>query len=595
MPAYMRAFLSRHRALLVAILIASLSTLIPLVQSFVVSDGPWHGIPLPYGDEPIYYTHMKEVATGNFLFGSSYYLEHRHDPAVAILGSSILAALPMLIGIPLVVALPLNFLVWGALLIALAYALLRELGATKLVAASAALFLHLQSYDLVFRASVRQEIFPFLILFYLTLARFMKAPTRRNAAFLGVSSGISFYIYGFLWQAVVVALGVHFLYLLWARAWTTLKTLGIGYAVAAVIGAPPFLYTLWVAHHPLFWESARRFGVVVSHLPMGEVVYSGSWTLISIALYALIRMSGKPLRDDAGFRTRFAFLAITGFALFIHQVSNVVTGAHFEVGEHLRRFIIPWLALAFTLIAYDAWRVRTHLVSSKKRLIAVLLLVLAAANIWFAWTSVRRFMPGELTPEWGSVQLYAGPYAWLNEHEPEPVVVWGDPHNQSTVYLPAFTKHYVLHTEYGKLTLLSDEEFRERYLVSRYFEHPTAEDLMHDMPFFLGRADSFHEPMSRARDVKVCRVIRILVPGPDCGEIPTAVSLLGEPFFEGLVTKLDTEIRPNIETYLAKYHVRYILKDVVLDLEYEPESLGATKVYDDGRFELYRLPEGGDE
>ncbi len=72
--------------------------------------------------------------------------------------------------------------------------------------------------------------------------------------------------------------------------------------------------------------------------------------------------------------------------------------------------------------------------------------------------------------------------------------------------------------------------------------------------------------------------------------MPTPISLLGEKFFSDLGQKFRTDVKPNIKAYLKKYNVSYIIKDIVLDVQFHPEKLGAMRVYSDGRFEIYRLP-----
>jgi hypothetical protein len=75
----------------------------------------------------------------------------------------------------------------------------------------------------------------------------------------------------------------------------------------------------------------------------------------------------------------------------------------------------------------------------------------------------------------------------------------------------------------------------------------------------------------------------------NCGILLTPAELLGDKFFANLEQEFQTDIKPNIKMYLKKYHVSYILKDDILDPQYHPEKLGAMRVYNDGRFEIYRV------
>jgi len=110
------------------------------------------------------------------------------------------------------------------------------------------------------------------------------------------------------------------------------------------------------------------------------------------------------------------------------------------------------------------------------------------------------------------------------------------------------------------------------------------------MALYLGRHDLPHAAKTIERGIKMCRILFFWDKGKDCGTPPTPQELLGETFFTNLEKRFQTDIKPNIKAYLKKYNVTYILKDNILDPQYHPETLGAIRVYSDGRFEMYRLP-----
>jgi hypothetical protein len=128
--------------------------------------------------------------------------------------------------------------------------------------------------------------------------------------------------------------------------------------------------------------------------------------------------------------------------------------------------------------------------------------------------------------------------------------------------------------------------------MTQYFDNPTAETLQdeHTMELYVGRSDLHHRAKTIDREVKVCRALFFWNKNIVCGTAHTSKELLGEQFFTGLVEKFRTDIKPNIKTYLKKYHVAYLLKDKVRNGQYHPETLGASRVYADDRYELYRLP-----
>ncbi|MSR71027.1 hypothetical protein EXS62_03255 [Candidatus Kaiserbacteria bacterium] len=586
----MRVVIKHPFALLVGIVL--LASLLPTAEAFFALGDAWSGVPQAYMDEYIYYSHVTETGTGNIFFGNPYLLEHRSEAPLIFFGSNILAALPLLVGIPLILALLLNFMLWSVVFAALYYRLLREFALPALLSAAGALFAYLQSYSQVYRISVRQEVFPFLLLFYIALVRFLKQPEgKREVVWLGVAAGASFYIYGFLWQTVVVTLGLLALYALCTRRWVLLRRTLLSSALGGVLGAPPFLYNLWMTHQPYFWESMTRFGLVNTHLPVAETVYSGAWAGLAVFCMLLLYWRLPALRRERTFGVVALFVCVTGLGLWIMQGSNALTGQLLEIGDHMRFFIIVWLPLGTLLGAYALYHYRTQIPKALRTLVGILLACLVGANIYFAYVHTHPFLyPGESVAIWKEQQLYQAPLSWLDAHEAQPVVVWGNPHDFSTVHVPVLTKHYVLYEEPAQFMLLPTDEIYERYLVSSYFDVPTTEDLKRDMNMFVGRANAYHLPKTIERGVKLCRIFFFWDRGHDCGEVPTPVGLLGEKYFADLAARFKNDIQPNIKMYLQKYHVAYVLKDKVLDTAYHPEVLGGVRVYQDDRFELYQLP-----
>lgn len=598
LPAYLRwvryAFLTtywhHYRALTLLVLATLVLSVVPVFQASLYAGQGWQEVPQVYMDEYIYYAHVTEAGTGNLFFGNPYILEHRNSLPLVLFGSNVLAALPLLAGLPLYLSLVFNFMLWSLVFVLLYYVLARTFLLRRGYAAAIALVAYVQSYDQVYRVSVRQEVFPFLLLFWIALARFIHKPeSTRALVWLGVATGATFYIYGFLWQTAVATLGMLTLYALAVRHWVlvrrTLQALGLG----IVVGAPALIYTLWVTTQPYFWESMLRFGLVHTRLPVGELVWSGSWTLVALALSALLywRMSVAQRRT---FAPALIFVATTGAALFAMQGSNVLTNSLLEIGDHMRRFIIVWLPISTAVLAYILYSCRATMARLYIWVGGVVLALLVLANIQFMYHHSHPFRsPDVLQPQWQEQQTYAAPVRYLEETEPEPVVVWGNGDNFSTIHVPVLSKHYVLFVEAAQFMLMPTDEVRERYLVSRYFDGVTPESLKKDILLHAGRAYAFHLPKTLEREVKICKIIKFWDTA-SCGVAPTSEELLGEQYFEGLVERFDTDIRPHITEYLHKYHVSYVLKDIQRDTTYHPEALGGTLVYKDDTFELYKLP-----
>ena len=473
-----------------------------------------------------------------------------------------------------------------------AYWLFRELRAPPWIAVFGSLFIYLQSYAHVWRAVNLQPVYPFYFLFYIALARFMREQSRRNSVLLAVATGASFYLFSYLWQTIVFTLGLLFLYALVRKNWSLLKATLWSSLIGGVIGLPVLLYALWLSHaSPYFWESVYRLGLVDSHLPMAEIIYSGGWIGITLALVAVLYWRVRALREDKEFLFLALYLSISGFGLWVMQGSNGITGKLLSTGEHVKELILPWLIFSTISIGVLLYKRRTQLSKELQIFSVMALTLLVGANVYFTYQNFPNIIPSNIDRgTWQTEQAYAKPFAWFQNTEKAPVVIWSDPHDELASDIPIYTRHFTLYAANGMYELMPEGEVYERYLVSQYFNNPTVADLKNDMPLYLGIQDTAFKAKTIERGIKICRILFFWDKHKDCGTIPTPISLLGEKFFSDLEQKFQADIKPNIKAYLKKYHVSYILKDDVLDPQYHPEALGAVRVYSDGRFEIYRLP-----
>lgn len=584
-------WIKEHKALLAALALAALFALAPIAEAWYFVGSEWRGVVQAYGDEIIYQTHIHEIADGHIGYGNPYFIEHAGEGPLVVFAGIWVAAIPLLFGVPLYAAVYGNFIIWSMVFVGLLYLLFRELSLPKWYAAFGALFAYLQYNGGVWRPSNQQQVDPVYLLFFITLARFLKKPQERSrVVLLGIATGATFYVFSYLWQAVAIMFGLLVLYALWNRAWELLRGALTAGFIGAGLGLPLLAYMFWqIKTLPYFWESVERFGLVQSHIPMAEILYSGGWAVLLVALLALLYWRIPAVRSE-GYRFVTLFTGVTGLGLWIMQGSNLITGKQLETGEHIKVLLVTWLAIATLTGVAILWRQR-YLLSQYWRVIATgVLALLVCANVYFGYKQLSAFLFFVEPDIWKEQQLYAAPMAWLDAHEKEPVVVWGNPHDYSTQHVVVLSKNYVLYASTGIFHYVSNQEVFERYLVSSYFDNPSENDLKADIFMYLGRGDVYHHAKTIERGVKLCRIFLFWKQDSECGATPTSIELLGEPFFAGLENKFTKDIRPNIKEYLKKYHVSYILKDIKLDPQYHPERLGAQKVYTDGRFEIHKLP-----
>ena len=550
----------------------------------------WRGFLPTLGDEPLYPAHVHTIAEGNYTDGNPYFVEHKGEAPIVLWGGAWINAVPFFLGIPNNAATYLNFFIWSLLFAASLYALLRELMAPRWLASIGVVLLYLESFTHIWRPVNLQPVYPFFFLFYLGLARFIKSQTRTNGLLMALCAAASFYLFSYLWQAVVITLGLLCLWALTTRQWPLIKSSFIYSALAAILGAPAVIYTLWLSHaSPYFWESIARFGLVHTHIPTSEVLRSGGWVgLVVIFIACMWWLS--PRKYGESYVALGLFVLISGLGLWIEQGSNLLTGIYLETGEHLRELIITWLGIidivlvAFLLRQWGSFRL------SAKVAAALVVALCTAGNLYYTYYYFMQTQPtAPMVVLWRQEQTYVGPIDWLQANVQEPVVVWSDPHNYITNYIPASTRHYTLFSTFAVWNLVPQSEITERYLVSQYFDNPSTTTLLADLTLYMGR-QYLHLPPTIAREIFVCKALHFWQKNPQCGTPKTAEDILGDAYFAGLRAQFVSDIRPNIKEYLAKYHVSYILKNKQTDTAWHPGVLGAVPVYQDANWELYKLP-----
>jgi hypothetical protein len=565
--------------------------LVPVFQVYVVLGGLWQGLPPVFADEGFYYAHINTVAEGYYNDGNPYFFEHRFDPPLVLFGGVWLSAIPLVIGLQLNTVLVINLIFWGLAFAVLAFFLYREFDVSSWLSVVGVVALFTQSYAHIIRPANLQPVYPFYFFFYFILARFIQEQSRKNILLLAFASASTCYLFSYLWQVVAVTLGLLLLYALVRKDWRLFKASLLSSTVGGLLGAPAVLYTFWLSHtSPFFWESIARFGLVYTHIPMAEIVYSGGWIGLVLLLIWLIYWRAQALRTVEFFNLCL-FVSVGGLGLWITQGSNALTGLLVETGEHVRVLILPWLLFVNIIVGAHLWRQRDKLTTSIRAFSLAAIVLLAVVNIQYTYKAFLPFVviTEERREQWYLEQKSARLFSWLQDRENEPVVVWSDPNVPITNYLPIFTRHFTLSVTAAMWHLVSDDELRERYLVSQYFDNPTIEDLRMGIGAYLGRQDVHHIAKTRERAIKICRLLSPLTRISKCGEFETSIEILGEPFFEGLEGKFLINIKPNILDYLKKYHVSYILKDMTRNSDWHPERLGAKRVYNDEYYELYRL------
>jgi hypothetical protein len=415
---------------------------------------------------------------------------------------------------------------------------------------------------------------------------------KKRIFFVAFSAALCGYIYTYAWQIVVVVLLstpiIFFLLKKRAEIYSFCYVFGL-----FIIGILPLLlYTAKQIQHPLYFETMRRIGLINTHIPIFAAVTTCMWVVLMGMFWLVLRRQNKEISIIGSNGTPFFFFVITGFAMIVVALSNIITGKDLELPQHIERFTILWLGLASTYSLYF-FRSNFNVCKSSLRYL-LLLFVFVALFIFGNARYLNMYGPvGIFTSSYDSsrlrdVQDIVKPLNWLKNNVETPSVIWADPNGAVNQYITMMTPHYVLYSAGGELQLVSDKELEERYLVTHYFALTEA-DLENDYVAYGGAGNAFHQWKTVNRKVRLCKMLHFDHFGYDCGQLVDLISWKGKSYFEGLYKKYLAEVQPNINVELKKYHVTYIIHDAVTDTRvFNPQQITGTKlVYDDGRFSIY--------
>lgn len=546
-----------------------------------------------YNDADYYFDRMKEVKDGHPFLGNPYFTEHRDELPPAFFLADWFAAVPLLVGVPLMATAALNFFVWSFFFLLLAYLLFRVLDLTERWSFFGSLFVFAEVYLLMIRPVSMQVIFPFFLVFLIAFVLWLKEPeNRKKQIVLAFTAAFTAYIYTYAWQIVIVTLGLIPILFYFTERKETLRAFFLVFGVFVFASIPLVLYTMGQVAHPLYWETMQRIGLVNTYIPTAAVVYVSVWIVGMLCFWLLLSRHDQRVGLMKTHGVQFPFFVLLGIAMLAVTCSNIITGKDLELPQHIERFIVLWLGFASVYTCYFLSRKHEQRKFSRPAFAfgVACIAVIFLGNVHYMVTFGPSIVFGESYDyvQAKKIQGFTAPLLWLKENIKESTVIWAEPNAPLHGYIVMATQHYILFAGGGGIHLVSGEELEERYLVSHYFAL-TRDDLVADYQAYAGVGNAYHGWKTHNRKVKICRILRLDHFGYQCGELTDRESFKGKAYFDGLYTRYQNEIKPNIVSELRKYHVSYIVRDSETDRpEFHPELIEGTKlVYSDGRFFIY--------
>jgi len=587
-----------YKYILVLMVITLIFALLPLVIIIARHD-VFGNEPLlafnAYGNGAVYYdSRIREIKDGFPFLGNPWFLEYNSKIAPAFLAADWIQAVPLLLGLSFGVATLVSFLFWSLVFVFLAYAILNELELPSRWNIIGVIISYISVYSLMLGPVSMQIVFPFLLLFLLAFIMWLKNPhSRFTIIFLILSSSFSFYIYTYLWQAVLTIIFLTILFLFYTKNKNEFFKLLIVALTSLILAIPLIVFTVKQVTNIYYWESMTRTGFINTHWPAAEAYYSGRWILVMLILWALLWHWTKEYRDHRIYKLCFLFFSMTGIGFEIVSLSNVITGKELELAGHVVRFITVWLALSLTAFVFFVWDSRKSLrnITLPKKIVIIILLGVCFYGVW-QYAQSYFFMTGRIATTKQNLDLadYREPLQWLEDNVSEPAVIWVNYREKINDYVTILTKHYVLFNGDGILHFLSNQEAEERYLVAGYMNDIKQSDIEKEYEWYAGIGNSIHPYKLHNRKTKLCRLLFLDSLGYNCGELTDAVSLKGKEYFANLYQRYNEEIVPNINEELRKLQVTYIIEDKECQSNFQPLLLENTAlVYENHRFLIYEI------
>lgn len=579
-------------AIIIVTSIVFFLSIVPVFYTYFQNRTSWEGIvPSFVNDDLYYYSRMQNINNGYPFIGNPYYFEHRNEISPAFFVADWISTAPLLTGIPLSFTIIFNFIFWSIIFSLLVYFLLRDYEIINNYSIIGALLAYMALYALIIRPVSMQVVAPFFLLFYIAYLKWLKVenPSKSQSIFLIISTAISFYIYTYLWQIVVVTLGLTLIFLIYKKHWLKVKNLLIVGLGSGVLIFPVILYTLKQISSPYYWDTMSRIGLVNTHIPTFLSFYDSGIILVILFFWLATLFFINYLKKDSNYRQSFIFVMISGLSLIVVLFSNIITGKELEISNHIERFVIIWVSVAL-------WLNICFLIKSFKEIYfisfyrKIVLLVLSSVSIViFANFTLHGFIIKPiLSTDVVSMQKYSEPLEWLKNNAKKESVVWSN--GGIGYYIPIYTNNFQLFNPFGALHLMSGKEVEERYLVSNYFENLTLLDVEKDFRVYAGVGNSIHQYKTYNRKVKICRLLKLSFFSIDCGDLTDSVSFKGKEYFVDLYNKYKNDIRPNIIDELKKFNVTYVIKDKEVNDKFYPEKIKDSKlVWSNNRFMIYLL------
>lgn len=546
---------------------------LPFVAIYFISDFHYPKLPIEIADDSLYYySRATDIARGDYFLGNPYIKEHKNDITPAFFVADWIWSAPLFLGFSLPVSIIFNQILWFLIFGVLLFLFFVNFRIDKKHIPMLVFFVTIFVYWYLARPISMQIVYPVFVFWLLAFILYLKnSKSFKNIVLLGFATAVSLYIYTYLAQIIFVAT-LCLLFISFFKKFRDYKTAWISGILAFIFSIPFIFHTLSQIKHPLYFETMYRIGLVNTYtIGFSALIY----ILLVFSSLALIFFQRNKYSDK-----EFIFVIFLSISLVITAISNVFTGKDLETAVHIGRFVELWFAIIFSISVYRFFLGQN---GNKEKKFFIFFIVLCLVFVFY-FLIYQAIIWGNMKADLLRREVYYKPLVWLRENTPKNSVVFSNDNFSS--YMPIMTSNYVLFHPNALLYMMSDQEIKERYLVSRIFDRIDLNGIKNDMRKYAGAGYTAHRHMTYNRSVKICRLFRLEMFGKNCGEFKTQYSVVGEKYFEDMKIRYDLLKKNPIQT-LKKYDISYVLIDKKNDKWVLPTSF--KPIWLDNRFEIYQI------
>lgn len=564
----------RNKSFVYSVSISFVLAIAPFILIFFVSNGNYPKLPVEIVSDSMYYwSRTADVSKGNIFIGNPYIKENKNEVSPAFFLSDWLGAIPLLLGFGVQTSIIINQIFWFLVFGVFLYYLFKFFDVSQKYIPWAVSFVTLSVYWYLSRPVAMQVIYPIFLLWLVSFGAYLKNPkSRKNIILLGLATALSAYAYTYLAQIIFAVFCVALIATFFPR-FKEHRSLWFSAPIAGLLSIPFLLYTWKQIHHPLYFETMARIGLIHTRMIGTPAVWYSLLVILSLILVYSYR--------DKFSNAELYLIVPFSLGLIISTLSNVLTGIDLETALHVGRFVELWSAIMLWVI-FQKFQKGSFCKTFLFGLYVVLFIgsLLLQLRVW-------GDMPKVINNHLFNNEPYNEAIDWLKNNAPKESIILAD--DSLSGFIPIMTEDYLLFHPHASLQIDSDQAVQDRYLASRIFQDLSLEDIKNDMPKYAGNGLAAHRYMVYNRNVKVCRWLHLDLFGKNCGEIQTSSSFTGEKYFSDMKKRYDLFKKTPLSV-LQKYNVSYVVLDKQEDTWTIPKEITqGSPVFNSDRFEIFMI------